>query len=75
MKVTETHCLKIVLTPEERKILADAADIVGEIYEEMGSACIFEISANQTYWDHSDLEDAVDIFRDCADADELKAEG
>lgn len=74
MKVTETHCLTIVLTPEERKILADAADIIGEIYEEMTSACIFEISANQTYWDHSDLENAVDVFRDCADADELKAE-
>lgn len=74
MKVAEIRCLEIKLTPEERETLKKAADIVGEIYEEMQSNCYFELSGYQADWCRQDFEDTADILRDWANADELKAE-
>lgn len=74
MKVTEIRCVEIVLTAEERETLRTAADIVGEIYEEMQSARIFELRGNETDWHISYFEETTDILRDWANADALRAE-
>jgi hypothetical protein len=74
MKVFETRCLEVTLTPEERETLKKAANIVGEVYEEMCSNCYFEISGNQTDYCRNDFENTADILRDWAEADTLKAE-
>ena len=74
MRVAEIRCLEIQLTPEERETLKKAADIVGEVFEEMCSNGYFEISGNQADYCRADFEDTADILRDWADADELKAE-
>lgn len=62
MKVNEICRLEIVLTPEERETLKKAADIVGEVCEEMRSACVFEISGYQADWCRNDFEDTADIL-------------
>lgn len=74
MKAIETRCMEILLTTEERETLKKAADIVGEIYEEMQSNGYCEISGNQADYCRADFEDTADILRDWAEADELKAE-
>jgi hypothetical protein len=74
MKVTETRCVEFELTTAERDTLRAAADIIGEIHEEMQSACVFEISGYQVDWCRRDFEDTADILRDWANADTLKAE-
>lgn len=74
MKVTETRCIEITLTTAERDTLRAAADIIGEVCEEMRSACVCEISGYQADWCRHDFKDTADILRDWANADELKAE-
>lgn len=74
MKIDEVHRLEILLTPEERETLKKAADIVGEIHEELVSYGYFELQGYQADWCRNDFEDTADILRDWANAGELKAE-
>lgn len=74
MKINEIHRLEILLTPEERETLKKAADIVGEIYEELVSNCYYEVCGNQADWCRADFEETADILRDWAEADTLTAE-
>lgn len=74
MKINEIRCLEILLTPEERETLKKVADIVDEIYREMGRYGDYYIRGNKADWCHADFEEIANILRDWADADKLTTE-